>query len=128
MIRRGLLIKEYWLNKILSREKIWEIRGTPTSVREEIALIQSGSSKIFGTCELIDIKGPLTVKELHRNRLKAGIPTNYKVDILPYKKTYAWIFSKKSIKRLETPIRYLQPQGAVIWVLLTKTVSKKLSS
>ena len=128
MVRRGLLIKEYWLKKILSREKIWEIRGTPTSVREEIALIQSGSNKIFGTCELIDIKGPLTMKELHRNRLKAGIPKNYIVDILPYKKTYAWIFLKKSIRRLTTPIRYVHPQGAVNWVLLTKAVSKKLSS
>ncbi|HUL00948.1 MAG TPA: hypothetical protein VLX29_08845 [Nitrospirota bacterium] len=126
-IKRGLLIKDFWLEKILSRKKVWEIRGSATTVCEKIALIKSGTGKIFGTCELVGVKGPLTLKEFRRNRLKTGLSKNDKVDELPYDKTYAWVLSRKSIKKLKTPVRYMHPQGAVKWVKLSKTVSNKLS-
>ena len=51
----GLIIKPEWIDKILSGKKTWEIRGNKTKIRGKIALIQSGTSEIYGTCELVDV-------------------------------------------------------------------------
>ena len=51
---KGLIIKAPWIDYILSGKKTWEIRGCNTKIRGEIALIQSGTGKIYGTVELVD--------------------------------------------------------------------------
>lgn len=40
---RALLIQHSYIDLILARKKKWEIRGSPTNVREQIGLIASGS-------------------------------------------------------------------------------------
>jgi hypothetical protein len=56
----GLVIRSPWVDMILAGEKTSEIRGKKTSIRGTIALIRGGSGLIVGTCELIDVVGPLT--------------------------------------------------------------------
>jgi hypothetical protein len=111
----GLIIHERWLRKILDGSKTWEIRGSRTSKRGEIALIQKGSGKIFGTCELTGVIGPLSKSDLEANRGKHQVPIDEMSDVIGrYAKPYAWVIS--DVKRLETPFEYHHPIGAVVWV------------
>lgn len=116
----GLIIKKYWLDKILSGEKTLEIRGTDTShVGELIALIESGSSIIKGFCKIQE------TFSLDKKRWEAETP-NHCVDMTfselknRYKKPYAWHFC--GILPCTKEITYEHPQGAVIWVDLSKTL------
>lgn len=113
---KGLLIRTPWIDKILAGEKIWEIRGSKTHIRERIALIRAGSGKIVGTCDLVNSIGPLTIQELKENCRKAGFDAD-SVKSLPYKRTYAWVL--KDAVRLKNERRYHHPSGAVIWVNIT---------
>lgn len=107
---QGLIVKEYWLKKILSGEKPWEIRSTNTKKRGKIALIQSGTSKIFAYANLVD-SFPVTREDLERNKDKHCIED---LSIISYKKPHAWVLN--DIEVLDTPIPYKHKQGAVIWV------------
>jgi len=113
----ALIIHEHWLNKILNREKTWEIRGSRTSKRGEIALIQKGSGKIFGTGKLTDVIGPLTLGDLRSNIDKHQILSNELSNVLArYIKPYAWVLN--DVRQFDTPVAYTHPKGAVIWVKL----------
>ena len=110
---KGLIIKEYWLNKIFNENKIWEIRGSQTKIRGKIFLIQSGSGLVVGECELFGSKY-LTPEEYNDSETYHKINTS---EIkYPYKKTYAWIIG--NVKKYKKPKHYNHPQGAVIWVKL----------
>lgn len=121
---RGLLIRSPWIERILQGSKCWEIRGSNTSVRGRIALIKSGSGKIVGTCDLVDVVGPLTLSELRENACKLG-GIDDDLQSLPYEKTYAWVF--KNAMPLEQPIPYKHPAGAIIWVKLPELELKGCS-
>lgn len=113
----GLIIKSPHIEKILDGKKTWEIRGSNTNVRGEIALIKSGSGMIIGTCELVDVIGTLTLEELINNADKSCSDVQkLKVNGLYYKNTYAWVL--QNAKYLEKPVPYKHPMGAVIWVKL----------
>jgi hypothetical protein len=56
---RGLLIRSPWIEEILRGRKTWEIRGSNTNIRGRIGLIRSGSGLVVGTCDLVDVEGPL---------------------------------------------------------------------
>lgn len=60
------------IDKILAGTKTWEIRGATTSRRGPIALIQSKSGHVVGTCEVIDVVGALSLEELQRNEPRTG--------------------------------------------------------
>jgi len=121
----GLLIRKEWLDLILSGHKTWEIRGNATKTRGRIALIESGSGTVIGTCELADVVGPLGEKELKSNASKLGV----RPDVIrgtPYRTTYAWVL--RSVHRLPRPVPYTHPAGAVIWVKLSPDVSGQLGA
>ena len=71
---RALIVGSPWIDAILSGQKTWEIRGSRTTVRSSIGLIRKGSGQIVGTCRIVDVIGPLTLRELQRNARKAGLP------------------------------------------------------
>jgi hypothetical protein len=119
-ITRGLLILKTPLDKILSGNKTWEIRGKATTRRGPIALIESKSGHIVGTCELVDVIGPLTLAALRRNTTR----TRFRPDRLPYPKTYAWVL--RNARRLAEAVPYTHPPGAVIWVRLDPSVLRQL--
>lgn len=120
MLTRGILILQPYIDWILDGTKTWEIRGRVTKVREPIALIQSKSGLVVGTCDLVDCVGPLSLAEYKRNASKARVPPTG----LPYPTTYAWVL--KNARRLPKPVPYRHPSGAVIWVTLEDAVTRAL--
>ena len=112
----GLLIRSPFNEEILSGIKTWEIRGSNTRKRGIIALIRAGSGLIVGTCELVDVQGPLTLAEMRRNTARHRIPAAYLRDSLPYVRTFAWVL--RDAKPLKKSVPYEHPSGAVIWVKL----------
>jgi hypothetical protein len=120
---RGLLIRAPHIDDILLGRKKWEIRGSRTQIRGQIALIRSGSGKIFGTCCLADVIGPLSLQQLHRNRHLVGKSV---LQVPRYEKTYAWVMSNPL--SVENPIPYHHPLGAVIWVTLAPSIELLVSN
>ena len=103
----GLLIKPIWLNRYYSGEKTLEVRSSNTKKRGTIALIECKSGLITGVCNLVDsyrLKQDRFLKEHHLHL----------VDKTWYKKTYGWVF--EDVTKLDKPIPYYHPPGAVIWV------------
>lgn len=121
----GLIIKKEWLDLILKGEKNLEIRGSNTShIGETIALIESGSGFIKGTCLLAgtfplfsnNYKASKNIWNQTRNR--HCVPISYEKLLERYKKPYAWHFM--DVQVYDEPVPYKHPQGAVIWVNLDK--------
>lgn len=119
-LTHGLVIRQEPLAKILAGTKTWEVRGKATDRRGDIALIQSRSGLVLGTCQLVDVVGPLSVAELRRNARRTG----FRANDMPYPTTYAWVL--RGARRLATPIPYRHPSGAVIWVRLEPNVVRRL--
>jgi hypothetical protein len=113
----GLVIRRPWIDLILSGKKIWEIRGTNTEKRGEIALIESGSQYIVGIARLTKVLGPLTLIDFQLHKEK-HCATPEELTSLPYPDTYAWELS--DAEPLMEPISYEHPHGAIIWVNLDK--------
>ncbi len=122
---KALLVKQPWIDKILSGAKVWELRGTRTSARGPIALIQVSSGTVVGVCEVVDVKGPLSRSELRRTTSRHRVPNATLRDELRYRKTYAWVL--RGARRLRAPVRYRHRLGAVIWVELTSHVVKAVT-
>lgn len=112
---KGLISKSPHIQNILSGKKIWEIRGSNTKIRGEIALIKSGSGTVVGTCHLVDVIGPIDIDYLERNIDKHCVSLEQFDQVFGgYKKIYVWVLSN-AIEFLE-PIEYIHPKGAIIWV------------
>ena len=112
----GLLVKSPWIEMILERRKTWEIRGSRTSRRGQIALIKAGSGLVVGYCNLNNVVGPLSNEDMRRTAGEHRIPLSSLSNGTPYPKTYAWELS--DAYPLINPIQYQHPFGAVIWVNL----------
>ena len=109
---KGLIIKSPWIDYILNKEKIWEIRGTPTTIRGPIFLIKSGTDKIYGECEITDcIELDYTG---YKNNISRHHISQLTEGILPYKRTYAWVLS--NVKKYDKPKKYIKKPGAIVWV------------
>ena len=104
-------MKKEWLDKILSGEKTWEIRGCPTERRGWIHLAESqAGGKLVGRAMLEDC---LSIKkENFAQHVKLHCVTDLKV--ITYKRMFAWVLSKA--QRFRKPFQYTHTPGAVIWV------------
>ena len=112
---KGLISKSPHIENILSGNKTWEIRGSNTNIRGEIALIKSGSGTIVGKCNVLDVIGPITIDDLECNIDKHCVPLENIENVFGgYKKIFAWVLGNVTI--LSTPINYDHPQGAIVWV------------
>ncbi|MHB1681529.1 MAG: ASCH domain-containing protein [Bacilli bacterium] len=107
---KGLIIRAPWIHLILSGQKTWEIRGANTRIRGRIALIQSGTGQVYGTVDLVDCAA------LDWSAFRNHIAQHRVAEVqsLPYPKTFAWIMAHPV--RLDKPVAYQHPQGAVLWV------------
>lgn len=108
----ALIIKKPWIDYIFSGEKVWEIRGCNTRKRGRIELIESGSGKVVGSCEIYDSK-QLSLEDFQNNTCKHNIKDTKS---LPYRKTYAWFI--RDAQKYKEPKLYKHPKGAIIWVHL----------
>jgi hypothetical protein len=109
----GLIIKKEWLDLILDgkkdsgEKKPLEVRNSPNKKSGPIALIESRSGMVKGTCTI----GPsfcMSDKTFKKLKEKHFVERPF------YKKNYAWPLS--NAKRLKKPVPYKHPQGAVKWV------------
>jgi hypothetical protein len=120
----ALIIKSPYIEKILAGTKVWEIRGTRTSERGKIALLKSGARLVMGTCEIVDVKGPLSLEDMRNSLdLHCDIEDTRR---LPYKKTYAWVLDNPI--EFDEPIYFKNPPGAVIWVNLPPRIASLIDS
>lgn len=123
-VLKGLLIRQPWVDMILSGKKTWELRGSNTATRGRITIIESGSGTVVGTSELVDVVGPLSMDDLRRNIGKHCVPRSQLGSDLPYRRTHAWVLGRA--RRLPQPVPYDHPRGAVIWVNLPASVASKV--
>lgn len=120
----GLVIKKYWLNKILSGTKDIEIRGQRTKkIGQRIYLLSD--SFVYGTAVICDcIKLNKFRYEYYQYRGSKGIGHQINMDYnhisFIYPNVYAWFLT--DIQRIQEK-RYKHPRGAVIWV---KDVNSKI--
>lgn len=118
---KGLLIRQPWIDLILSGDKTWEIRGSKTKIRGTIGLIQSQSGLVVGIADLVGCTPALTVEDMIKSRKLHCIMDLFSDNEMPYGgRPYAWILL--NAKRFEKPVPYVHPQGAVIWVNLENAI------
>lgn len=117
---KGLLIgnekEKYgneWLNLILSGEKTGEVRGTKTTIRGTIALVESGTNLILGMVDIVDVISVFDAK--HWEELKYVHRVAIPFSKLKYSCTYVWL--------LENPVKFDTPvacenrkPGQVVWI------------
>ncbi len=110
-MKRALIIKKKYLDRILDNGKVWEMRSSKTKITERIGLIESGSGLIVGEVDLIGCGNAL-------NDECAALLTadSHQVDDISLieKWKYPWLL--ENAKRYDKPIPYKHPKGAVIWV------------
>lgn len=124
---RGLIIRDPWAEMILSGTKTWEIRGSLTRFRGKIGIIKAGSKAVFGYCDLVDSRGPLSLDDLLKTtNLHRISTTELEAAGLPYKATFAWVFA--DARRLQRPQPYEHHSGAIIWVRLPVLSTQNASS
>lgn len=118
----GLIIKEKWLDLILSGQKTLEIRGSKTAKLEEtIYLLESGTQKVRGTCQ-IQCCIPITTEEIwERLKPQHCVNISYQQLLEIYKHPYAWVLN--DVKKIDTFGYYKHPKGAVIWVKNVKILT-----
>lgn len=117
---RAFIVKEHWGNLILGGSKLWEIRGTGTQVRGRVGVIFSGTGMIKGSVEIAG-SSLLLREDFEMFRKYHHIPGSF--EDLPYEEPHIWYL--KDAVRFTEPIPYQHPQGAVIWVDLSKGKRKE---
>jgi len=122
-ISRGLVIRQPWVGHILRGEKRWELRSRSTTIRGPIALIQSGTGLVVGTACLSEVIGPLVPGQFERATEKGDV-VGTELQAVAYPKLYAWVLC--DARPLPCPLPYEHPQGAVIWVRLSKALQEGL--
>ena len=108
-----LIVKNPWLDLILSKEKTWEIRDAQTKQRGKIHLALSGAGgRIVGQCHITDSVA------IDRLTLRTTFARHRIKDLarITYRRPHAWVLSKA--RRYMKPFVYSHPQGAIKWVRL----------
>jgi hypothetical protein len=118
-------IRTPYVDWILDGKKTWEIRSRSTNIRGRVALIRSKSLTVVGTCEIVDVVGPLSEEDVRRHaRRKMNLSPD---DAYGAEGCYAWVL--EDVRRLKTPVPYKHPSGAVTWVKLDgRTASRVLAA
>lgn len=119
MPTKGLLIRQPWLDHILAGRKRWEIRGQACHHRGPIALIASGTGHVCAVAEVVDCLGPLD-ETLWQHGDRLGALAGQERAFVRYHRSFAWVLAH--VQPLRTPVPYVHPQGAVIWVTLAPDV------
>ena len=112
-VKKALIIKPYWGNLILNKEKFLELRSSNVNIRGTVALIFSGTNKIWGT---VDIIGSSELSDEDFIRFRKYHRYTEGRDKISYKKLWGWVLD--NAKRLEEPISFKPKGGCVIWANL----------
>ncbi|MBY5422297.1 DUF4357 domain-containing protein [Rhizobium leguminosarum] len=123
---RGLIIRQPWIDLILSGEKTWEMRSKATNVRGEIGLIRAKSGLVFGTARLVESRPPLGRLNYMSHRDKHAIPEAMLEEVIGNGWVHPWVLDQ--IRVLPRPIPYVHPSGAVTFVNLDPSVVAAVKS
>lgn len=110
-VARGLVIREPWIDLILSGRKTWEMRSTAPSWRGWFGLIRKGSGEISGIARLADVGRALSPDEMVETFGQHRIPEAMIRSGEAAKWTTPWILA--DIQMLRSPVRYRHPNGAI---------------
>lgn len=125
---RGLVIRQPWIDRILKGAKTWELRGKPTQVRVEMALIQGGSCLVVGTARVAETKGPLS-REALQSAAKQGKIGMDEALAMDYPDTYAWVLEDVKILPEPGPINTPEARShGCVWIALYRHLSQNLHS
>jgi hypothetical protein len=113
-------IREPWIDMILDGEKTWEIRSKFTKKIGPVALIRSKSGTVVGTAKLSKVV-EITASIGRANARKMGMPPSEGADC---EGLYAWVL--EDVIKFKIPVPYKHPSGAVTWVTLDESTSKKV--
>lgn len=111
IIEKALVIREPWIDLILSGQKTWEMRGQRPSYRGWIGLIRKGSGRVSAIARLADVGHPLSEDEMVANFDKHRIPAAMIRSGEVAKWTTPWKLS--DIRVLRQPVPYHHPNGAI---------------
>lgn len=124
---RALIIDEPWISAILKGEKTWEMRKGVCKIRGRIALIRKGSGHIVGLAEVADCLPPLNTLETY-----AEAEPYHRIPFARQERAFAdgwrtpWVLAKA--QRLQKPVPYNHPSGAVIWVNIESETASKVET
>ena len=110
-ITKALIIKPHWGNLILDGQKYLELRGSNTNIRGTVALIFSGTNRIWGT---VDIEGSKQLSTENFEKFKKYHRVECSRGDISYSKLWGWLLSNPH--RLKEPIDFQPKKGCVIWV------------
>jgi hypothetical protein len=121
---KGLIIDTPHIDNILSGKKTWEMRSTQAKRRGLVALIRKGSGKIIGIARMVDSLGPFSKTEMLANQSRHMISAERLADPKIEKWNNAWVMQDAKI--FATPMSYVHPNGAVIWVNLDEKTQRAI--
>jgi len=103
-----LLIKQKWLDLIISGRKQYELRGFRCHKRGRLWLCASGSKMVCASAVISQCIGPLSAEQFER---MSGL--HMFMGMRPYKNTYAW--KLENVSCLKHPIAIQRKRGSVIF-------------
>jgi len=124
-VTTGLIVRERWIDLILSGEKTWEMRSKPAPVGVWFGLIRKGSGAVCAIARLGSIGEPLVPEEMIASFEKHRIPETMIRSGEVAKWNIPWVLS--GVRRLRSPVPYCHRSGAVTWVKLDPDVTGAIS-
>ena len=117
-MNKGLIVKPFWGELILSGEKTYECRRMNCNYRGKIYIIYSGTGMVYGECEVVD---SFLVTEQNFYDLILNHRIMVPFEELPPNYKYFWKLENAVL--YDEPIPYKHPRGAQIWVDLGEDFS-----
>lgn len=108
---RALIVRQPWVDMILSGEKTAEMRSRNTNIRGRVGIIEQGTGLIKGEVEIVG-----SIKLQNPTHEEWKMQSCIEDDSLLEKWNVAWLLDKA--ERYDHPIKYNHLKGAVTWVRL----------
>jgi hypothetical protein len=115
-------IREPWIDMILIGVKTWEVRSKFTKKIGPVALIRSGSGTVVATATLSDVI-MITPKLARSNADLMGMDVGNALSCVG---EFAWVM--EDVVMFKNPVPYKHPYGAVTWVTLDESTTKKVKA
>lgn len=114
-------IRTPFIDEILDGTKTWEIRSKNTKKIGPVALIRSKSGTVVGTANLAKVV-EITTSIGRTNAKKMGMYPSEGADC---EGLYSWVL--EDVVKFKTPVPYKHPSGAVTWVTLDESTTKRVT-
>jgi hypothetical protein len=109
-MHRALIVRQPWVDLILSGQKTWEMRSRKTNVVGSVGIIEQGTGLIVGRAVITGGAYRPTQEELLSNHAR------HCVDDIALLEKWCFAWTLEQAERFEKPIAYDHPRGAVTWV------------